>query len=283
MLDSLRVVNLVDNCVRRQGLLAEHGLAYWIEADGFKLLWDTGQGRVLPENARALGVDLSTADAVALSHGHYDHTGGVSLFTQGQSGHAAPPRVYLHREALRRRFARGARRPHREIGVDAETRRWLQKPDSPVTWVEGPMAIVDDVWLTGAIPRNEPLEDTGGPFYLDEDCTEPDLLPDDQALFFQTPHGTVVLLGCAHAGTVNTLRAIQRSTEGAPVRALLGGMHLHGASQERLRETVAALEELDIELLVPGHCTGFAPTALLKDRFGDRCRPGEVGQQWVWP
>ena len=73
----IRITVLVENCVRQRGLLAEHGLAFWIEAGGRQILFDTGQGMVLRHNARELGFDLSAADAVVLSHGHYDHTGGL--------------------------------------------------------------------------------------------------------------------------------------------------------------------------------------------------------------
>lgn len=282
MLKRVRVVALVDNWVRRAGLLAEHGLAFWIETDRMNILWDTGQGHALTENATQLGIDLDTADAVALSHGHFDHTGGLRHFVAAKKHGAAIPRIYLHPGAMAPRFIRRGDPPYRDIGLSEPTRRWLQEAGVEVVWTEEPTAIADDVWLTGTIPRATAFEDTGGPFFLDANCEQPDPLVDDQALFLRTGRGTIVVLGCAHSGTLNTLTRILELTGDAPIRAVLGGMHLHSASSDRLQRTVQALSRLNVDRVVPAHCTGFTPTALLKERFQARCDVCEVGFEWTW-
>lgn len=137
--------------------------------------------------------------------------------------------------------------------------------------------IAGGIWVTGSVPRETGFEDVGGRFYLDPELRHPDPLPDDQAVFFPTAAGTVVVLGCAHAGVVNTLRHVQRLTGGAPVRAVLGGMHLLQASETRLAATLDALAEFRIPLLVPGHCTGLPATVRLWQSAPGRCAGLSVG------
>ena len=92
----------------------------------------------------------------------------------------------------------------------------------------------------------------------DPDCTRGDLLTDDQAMFFESADGTVVLLGCAHAGVINTLHYITELTDNRPISAVMGGMHLLNASPERIDRTVESLRRFDVDLLGPSHCTGMA-------------------------
>ena len=102
-------------------------------------------------------------------------------------------------------------------------------------------------------------------------------LLDDQALFFDTADGLVVLCGCGHSGVVNTLDYIQELTGGRPVGAILGGFHLGTASPERLANTVGCLRRLNVQQLVPGHCTGLAAIRDLYVAFPGRCSSCSVG------
>ncbi|MEW6515524.1 MAG: MBL fold metallo-hydrolase [candidate division FCPU426 bacterium] len=117
---------------------------------------------------------------------------------------------------------------------------------------------------------------------MDSGCRQADELPDDQALFFETRQGLVVLLGCAHAGVVNTVEYIRGLKPGRPFQAVIGGMHLHAASAERMRRTLEALDRFAIGLLVPAHCTGSLATTAMRRRFGDRCVAGLVGMRWTF-
>ena len=134
----------------------------------------------------------------------------------------------------------------------------------------GPTEIIPGLWATGEIPRTTSFEDTGGPFFLDAAGTRPDLLPDDQAVYFLSRKGTVVLLGCAHAGVVSTLRYVRQLTDAAPVHAVYGGMHLLHASPQRLEATFQALRELDVKVLGPSHCTGRQAVFKLWQQFPGR-------------
>lgn len=271
-----RLTVLVENAVQCPHLLAEHGTAYWIETGGHRVLFDTGQGEVLRHNAKALGISLDQAHAVVLSHGHYDHACGLrELHTR------AAPRLFAHAAAFRNRYSMDRKGSARSVGMlwpEDEKQRW-ENSDTLVTTSE-PTEVCDGLWATGRIPRTTDFEDSGGRFYLDADGTVEDGFEDDQALFLRTDHGTVILLGCAHAGVINTVRYVQTLTEGAPLRAVLGGMHLLHASADRLERTRKAFTEFNgLRTLAPNHCTGEQATDLLHRSFPRQwanCHAGAV-------
>jgi 7,8-dihydropterin-6-yl-methyl-4-(beta-D-ribofuranosyl)aminobenzene 5'-phosphate synthase len=131
--------------------------------------------------------------------------------------------------------------------------------------------IYEGIFMTGPIPRTTPYEDVGGRFFLDDACTQPDPLADDQALFIESPQGINVILGCAHAGVVNTLQYIQQVTKGKPIHTVMGGMHLLAASPDRIDQTIAALRQMGVQRIGPAHCTGCAATAALWTAFPGKC------------
>ncbi len=266
-MSAARITVLVENTARGLGLLAEHGLAFWIEWPGRKVLFDTGQSRVAAHNAAELGVALEETEAVVLSHGHYDHTGGLAAVL----GAGRRPDVYLHPAAMEPKFGRNEDGTARAIGMDWQTREAIGSQAGTLVRTEQPVAVADGLTATGPVPRETDFEDTGGPFFLDAELTRPDPLADDQALFFESAEGTVVLLGCAHAGVINTLRDVRHLTGGRPIAAVLGGMHLVKASPERLQRTIEELRGMDVRLLAPSHCTGMAATAALWAALPGRC------------
>lgn len=267
MISQLRATVLSENTAGARGVLSEHGLAFWIEADGRNILFDTGQGMVLTHNAQALGIDLADTDDLVLSHGHFDHTGGLlealKLFQRTQA--------YLHPSALEPKFHKGADGAGQFIGSPVPRLDHINSHVEDVVLTTEPAELVEGVWVTGQIPRETGFEDTGGAFYTDEACTTPDPLIDDQAMYVQTPNGIVVFLGCAHAGLVNTIEYIAGLTGQECVYAVLGGMHLIRASDERMTCSVEALERRDVQILGPAHCTGRTATMRLWQRFPDRC------------
>lgn len=274
----LTVTVLAENTVQGLGLIGEHGLSLWVECAGTCVLFDTGQGLVLPHNVGRMNVDLGRADSIVLSHGHYDHTGGLSWAL----GRASRARLFLHPSALATRFAcrDGA---SREVGMPGDARAAVHERLASVHWTREPAEIAPGIFVTGPIPRRTPFEDTGGPFFLDPQGTVPDPIEDDQALWIETADGLVLLLGCAHAGVVNTLDYIGELTRRKPVRAIVGGMHLGAASDERMARTIESLRRQDPAGLWPCHCTGPVATCRWMTTFGHRCQPCGVSTVIAWP
>ncbi len=269
---------LVDNFVRKSGLLAEHGWACWVETPACRVLFDAGQGEALLHNAQELGISLETTDAIVLSHGHYDHTGALSAVLDL----APAARVFAHPGAFDAKYSGKPGKPARYIGMPGDRLNLPGRIGDRLVPTTTPVEIAAGIQVTGEVPRANDLEDTGGPFYLDEACGRPDPLVDDQALVIRTGGGVVVVLGCAHAGVINTLRHVEKLTGSAPVRAVLGGMHLSAASRERIEWTIAELRRREVGQVVAAHCTGANAFALLRGSLSERCVLSEVGLSLTW-
>ncbi|NQU25134.1 MAG: MBL fold metallo-hydrolase [Candidatus Nealsonbacteria bacterium] len=267
MIHDLSVTVLVENTARGADVLGEHGLAFWIEVDRRRILFDTGQGKVLRHNAKCLEISLDTAETVVISHGHFDHTGGLKDLLDV----TGPVNLYLHPAALQEKYHRKKTPPHRSIGIPNLDEQALRQRTQKLVWTRKPTKVTEGVYVTGEIPRRNDFEDTGGPFYVDRSCTEPDPLPDDQALYVETPAGTVVILGCAHAGVVNTLDYIAELTSRDRIHAVLGGMHLMRATPQRLEATVKALKRYGLRRIGTAHCTGTRATSYLWSQLPNEC------------
>ncbi len=273
-----RVTVLVDNYVHKSGLLAEHGWACWIETPACRVLFDTGQGPALLPNARELGIALETADAIVLSHGHYDHTGALSAVLDL----APAARLFAHPGAFEAKYSCRSASAARYIGMPGDRRNLPNRISTRLVPTIAPVGVGPGLQVTGQIPRTNALEDAGGPFFLDEACERPDPLVDDQALVIRTGGGVVVVLGCAHAGVINTLKYVEQVTGGAPVRAVLGGMHLGAASCERVEWTIEELRRREIPQVAAAHCTGPNAFAALWGGLPGRCVLSEVGMSRAW-
>lgn len=267
----MRITILADNSEAAPPLLlSEHGLSLWIEEGDRRILFDAGQGPALGANCRTLGIPLSRVDAIVLSHGHYDHTGGLPEALDGRSD--VP--VYAHPVVTRTRYSRSTGKV-REIGMPERARSALTGSARLIATLE-PMLVSGKMTVTGPIPRTPSDSSIGSVFHTDRDGREADTIEDDQAAFVETEKGVVVILGCAHAGVVETVRYVERLTK-APLRAVIGGMHLAGATQDTIDATVDELRRARIESVMPCHCTGRAATSALGKAFGARCQPGRSG------
>ncbi|MBU0983540.1 MAG: MBL fold metallo-hydrolase [candidate division Zixibacteria bacterium] len=268
----LRITTVVDNTAWGRGLLGEHGLAYWVEAGDHRILFDTGQGLAIAHNVEELDIPLPEADAIVLSHGHYDHSGGLPYALK----HARKARLYFHAGALAPRYAEKGR-PRYTSGMAPEMSQVFERYRPVTVHTSQPTEIFHGVWVSGEIPRKFEAEDYHVPFFTDEALTRPDTIVDDQALVIDAEPGLVVLLGCAHAGVINTLTYVTEFMQRSDIYAVLGGMHLISADREQLEVTAEHLEGFGIQMLVPMHCTGAEAIAYLRSRFPRECVTGYTG------
>ncbi|MBN2018669.1 MAG: MBL fold metallo-hydrolase [Sedimentisphaerales bacterium] len=269
----IRITILIDDKASRTDLNAEHGLSLWIEYGEKRILFDTGQSDNLLGNAEKLSVDLAQTDAVVISHGHYDHTGGLSAVLDI----AAKAKIYLHPAAIETKFSRktsGAK----SIGMSDSAKKAVK--DRHVIWTVTPAQLFTGMAVTGQVPRINDFEDVGGNFFLDENCQKPDELLDDQSLFVESARGLIVVLGCAHAGVVNILNYVAELTNQGHIYAIIGGTHLLNASLERIERTIKAIKRYNMQQVCPAHCTGSEAVAEFRNAFAEQCAECAVGKRF---
>jgi 7,8-dihydropterin-6-yl-methyl-4-(beta-D-ribofuranosyl)aminobenzene 5'-phosphate synthase len=267
---------LVDNTAP-DGLACEHGLAICIEHGQRMLLFDTGQSDIIKRNAQTLGIDLRDVDTIVLSHGHYDHTGGLmTVLDEARSAN-----LYLHPQAAKPKFACYKDKPSRNIGIPYLTESSLadHKHIKSIIWTEKPTDVYPGFTITGPIPRHTDFEDVGGPFFLDTNGQIPDTLIDDQAMFFQSGEGLVVIVGCAHSGIVNTLDYIAQLTGQTRIHSVIGGIHLRSASNDRIKHTIDAFRNYHLQQIALAHCTGDNAVGEFRKTLGQKCFSCSVGSK----
>jgi 7,8-dihydropterin-6-yl-methyl-4-(beta-D-ribofuranosyl)aminobenzene 5'-phosphate synthase len=249
-----------------------------IEADQNKILFDTGQGIALPENARAMGVDVSKIRSIVLSHGHYDHTGGLPFVLKD----AKAAEIFFHPDIYLDRYSLKPGNIMTPISMPESARQALQNHAvEKIHAITSCLEIFPGVFITGPIPRKTQYEDTGGAFYCDQESKQPDGILDDQSLWLETEQGLIVITGCCHSGLENTMEYIFSHSRGKKVRAVIGGFHLLNAGKHRMIRTLDYLRSIHFGQLYPCHCTGENALSELKHAFGDRVEACKAGMRIV--
>lgn len=263
---------VVDNKAA-EGFAAEHGFALWLKGDEREILFDTGNQEALLPNCRKLELNFSSLTDLVLSHGHYDHTGGVDSVVRETKN----IQVYLHQAAMQPRYSEGDGETKSVRMPAAAMRSLWELAEDSIHWLTHPFMISTNIGLSGPISRMTEYEDTGGSFYYDPLAERPDPIEDDNALWIDTPKGLVICVGCSHAGIVNTIRAIIDIVGKAHIHCVIGGLHLINATAERLENTAQALNEFNLGRLVTCHCTGDVATEFLQTRLNCEVVQGYAG------
>jgi len=249
--------------------LGEWGFSALVEADGHRILFDTGAHTdVVLKNVQTLGIDLSTVPDIVLSHNHWDHVGG--LLTLRQSVVAKTPlalsHVYVGEGIF---YHRTSSHPNIEDNPLVLIKPEYEKTGGVFIVYDAPKQLFPGVWLTGPIPRKYPEKNWGTTGTVQTPTgIVTDNIPEDQALIIDTDKGLVALLGCGHAGIINTLDYARKIVRNAPFHAVIGGFHLFSASDETLKWTAEKLSEFSIENLSGAHCTGIESTYRLRTALG---------------
>lgn len=271
---TFRVTILCENSVGAlSGTLGEHGFAALIETrDGEPILFDTGQGATLLHNARRMNRDLTLVRKVVISHGHYDHGGGLLPLLKGHG----PKIVYGHPGIFTPCYRVKDNGESISIGLP-HGRPALEEAGAGFDLAEEFREIAPGICLTGTVPRTTAFETGDRGLFLDNAGLRADQTPDDQSLVLETARGLVVILGCCHAGLINTLEYVAATTGNHDVYAVIGGTHLGFCGREQLEQTVAALKRIGIKKVAAGHCTGFAASARMAMEWPKGFQVAQVG------
>jgi len=269
-----KVTTLCENNIGHgsQNLIGEHGLSFYIEAENRRILFDTGQNLGIANNAEVLGIDLSRIDTVVLSHGHYDHSSGLKSLLDCNTDFTlcAHPDVFSPK-------VRGAGDGHKYIGIPVD-RNVLEQKGVKIQFDQDPVSLAPGITTTGTIPLSNEFEAVGSEFYLKNgDDFTADILADDRALILDTAKGLVVVLGCSHRGVINTLNHVTQIAGRNTIHAILGGLHLGKASDEKLANIIDHLHTFGLDKIGVGHCTGPKAFVALANAFGDKVFLNTVG------
>jgi 7,8-dihydropterin-6-yl-methyl-4-(beta-D-ribofuranosyl)aminobenzene 5'-phosphate synthase len=271
---NFKVTTLCENHIGHGGknLIGEHGLSFYVEADDRFILFDTGQNLAIANNAEVLGIDLGRIDTVVLSHGHYDHSSGLKSLLDCNTKFTlcAHPDVFGPK-------LRGAGDNHKYIGIPID-RNALEQKGINIRLDEDSARIAPGITTTGEIAFENDFEAVEPEFHLKNGEDYPsDTLADDRALILDTEKGLVVLLGCSHRGVVNTLNHVTQITGRQRIHAILGGLHLGKASDEKLSKIVDHLGAFGLEKIGVGHCTGPKAFVALANEFKEKVFLNTVG------
>jgi len=255
---------LIENTAAAPGLASEHGLSVLVQTTEHTFLFDTGASPAFLDNADRLGIDLWKVEAIALSHGHYDHTGGLEAFLERFGGRP----VWMHPAGFDEKVH--LQDASHYIGMPVSRERY-EELGAEFRDASQPIWLTRELLLSGEVPRLEGLPTGGkGLGIVREGETLPDPLLDDLSLYIWLPAGVVVQTGCAHAGVLNLLAQARELLPAKPLLGLFGGTHLVALTPEQVQFTLNVLLQSGLRHLGACHCTGEEASKALAEGFGER-------------
>lgn len=272
---------------RMPTLRAEHGLAHWVEVarggETTRIAFDFGLTEAsFNHNLQELGLDVGQIDALGLSHGHKDHFGGLGGF------------LAAHRRFMKPRLAcyvgedhflpRWTVRDEQRVYTGRLDRDELERWDLDVRTVKAPTPVSEGVLLSGEMRETEPFETIPPSMRVERDgALVQDTFIGEQTLIANVrDRGLVVVTSCSHRGVIGICRHATRITGIPKVHAVIGGFHLSGLEEERITRVADAFRSLELDYIVPQHCTGFEAMMALAGALGSRLVVSSVGSTFTF-
>jgi 7,8-dihydropterin-6-yl-methyl-4-(beta-D-ribofuranosyl)aminobenzene 5'-phosphate synthase len=250
--------------------LAEAGLGEWgfsalVEADGHRILLDTGlRSDTVLQNARDLEINLSNVKEVILTHNHWDHVGGLMALRREmmKKDSSALSQAHVAQGIF---YSRPS--PAGEGNGMIELKKEYEATGGRFIEHSEGYELFPGAWMTGPVPRPHPERYGEGGKVLTPAGLIDDTVPEDQSLVVNTPQGLVVVTGCAHAGIITILTSARSRFPAEPVHAVVGGLHLFPATDAQLDWTADRLKEFKLTNLMGTHCTGLEALYHIRGRL----------------
>ena len=272
----MKIVNLMEDTCGNPACLYEHGFSLYIETSKHKLLADTGASKKTIENAKRLGIDLKEIDIVIISHGHYDHGGGIMAFVQ-ENPHA---KIYIRENAFGRFYHRKQDGFH-DIGLDPAIEHLPQ-----IMKVEGNLIIDEELSLFTNVAGRRLWPNGNKELYSEEmKHVFPDSFSHEQYLVIEEGEKRILISGCAHNGILNILDAYKICYGGVP-DMVISGFHMM-KKQGYPMDDLETIDQIACELkklpchFFTGHCTGEVPFERMQAIMGEQIEYVRCGQQII--
>jgi 7,8-dihydropterin-6-yl-methyl-4-(beta-D-ribofuranosyl)aminobenzene 5'-phosphate synthase len=276
---TIRLKIIIDNLVSFSRLKAEHGFCVLIETADNKILFDTGQSSLLIENSLKMGIDLRDITKIVISHGHYDHTGGLLSLLEYIDKEVE---VYAHPGIFEKKYSSKNKEKIEFIGIP-EDKTFYEKLGAKFLLIDKPLEIEKSIFISGQIPRTSGFETVEEYFVkkIDDSFVKDEIL-DDISFIAASEGGNILITGCAHSGLINTIDCAEQITGIKEFKFINGGFHLSNKKEDYNLNAIKYLKEKKFEYISPAHCTGIAATCLIRNNFGSKVLNCGIGEEFMF-
>lgn len=255
---------LIENVVFKKNFVAEHGLSLLVKKGDSEVLIDTGQSENFIKNCNLMGINIKNIKKVVLTHGHYDHIGGLKSLIDNNN----QVKIYAHKEILNKKYALRSTGNLEEIGFDSDI---YKSHNENFVLIDKDLEIEPGIFIITGIDSKYDNEFTMKNFYVKNNNKESkDKFQDEIFIVVKEENEINIITGCSHSGILNIVYTAQQRFKNHKIKSLIGGFHLKGMEESNVLEIAKELEKYDIDKIYTGHCTGIDEYSILKGIFKNK-------------